>query len=83
MSLTKEVYNDKIEIVGEYNAVQVREVIVVSDGGAELSRSYSRKVIEAGEDYSAETPKVQSICSVVHTSEVIDAFEKYNAEPNG
>ena len=45
MALTKSVEVDKIEIVGEFKAVQVRTATVVSEDGTELSRSYHRHVI--------------------------------------
>ena len=75
MALTKEVKVDKIEIVGEYKAVQVRTATVVAEDGVELSSSYHRHVIIAGDDYSGETAEVQSLCAVVHTPELVAAYE--------
>jgi len=77
MSLTKETIEDKIEIVGTYKAVQVRTATVIKENGVELNRSFSRKVINAGEDYSGESSEVQAICAAVHTSEVVLAYEAY------
>jgi hypothetical protein len=74
MSLTKELVEDKIEIVGEFKAVQVRTATVIKDDGLELSRSFSRKVISAGQSYSEESPQVQAICAAVHTPDVVAAF---------
>lgn len=74
MSLTKEIVEDKIEIVGEFKAVQVRTATVIKDDGQELSRSFSRKVFMAGADYSNESPEVQAICAAVHTPEVVAAY---------
>ena len=80
MSLTKETIEDKIEVVGTYKAVQVRTATVVKEeGNIEISRSYSRKVISAGDDYSGESTEVQGICSTVHTSEVVAAYAAYVA----
>ena len=45
MALTKEVKIDKLEIVGDYKAVQCREATVVSEDGVELSRSFHRYVL--------------------------------------
>jgi len=73
MSLTKEIIEDKIEIAGEFKAVQVRTATVIKDDGVEISRSFSRKVILAGEDYSGESAEVQAICSAVHTPDVVAA----------
>jgi len=79
MSLTKETIEDKIEVVGTYKAVQVRTATVVKENNIEISRSYSRKVISAGDDYSGESTEVQGICSTVHTSEVVAAYAAYVA----
>ena len=77
MSLIKETIEDKIEIVGPYKAVQVRTATVIKEDGVELNRSFSRKVISAGDDYSGESTEVQAICSAVHTSEVVAAYAAY------
>lgn len=79
MSLTKETIEDKIEVVGDYRAVQVRTATVVKEDGTELSRSFSRKVIQPGDDYSGESTEVQAICAAVHTSEVVSAYTAYAA----
>ena len=75
MSLTKEITQDKIEIVGPYKAVQVRTCTKVLEDGVELSSGYHRHVIMAGKDYSGESAEVQAICAAVHTAEVIADFE--------
>ena len=75
MALTKEVTQDKIEVVGEYRAVQVRTKTAVMEDGVELSSGYHRHVIMAGQDYSGESAEVQAICAAVHTAEVVAAFE--------
>ena len=45
MALTKEVKYDKIEIVGNYKAVQCRQATIVSEDGVELSRSFHRHTV--------------------------------------
>ena len=75
MVLEKVISEDKIEIVGEFKAVQVRTCTKVLEDGVELSSGYHRHVITAGQDYSDESAEVQAICAVVHTAEVIAAFE--------
>ena len=77
MALTKETIEDKIEVVGEYKSVQVRTATVIKEDGVELNRSFSRKVISAGDDYSSESTEVQGICATVHTSEVVAAYAAY------
>ena len=73
MALTKVVTQDKIEIVGEFKAVQVRTCTKVLEDGVELSSGYHRHVVSAGDDYSNESPEVQAICAAVHTDAVVAA----------
>ena len=75
MALTERTVEDKIEIVGDYKHVQVRTATVIERDGVEISRSFHRHVITAGQDYSNESAEVQAICAAVHTTEVIAAFE--------
>ena len=79
MALNKTVLEDKIEIVGEYKTVQVRTATVIDEDGAELSRSFHRHVVSAGDDYSAESAEVQAICAAVHTEAVIAAKAEHDA----
>ena len=75
MALSKVITEDKIEIVGEFKAVQVRTCTKVLEDGVELSAGYHRHVVSAGDDYSNESAEVQAICAVVHTAEVVAAYE--------
>ena len=79
MALTEEINVDKIEVVGDYNHVQVRTATIIKRDGVEISRSFSRHVIAAGDDYSGEDPKVQGICQAVHTADVISAYQAHLA----
>ena len=79
MALTKVILEDKIEIVGEFKAVQVRTCTKVLEDGVELSSGYHRHVVSAGQDYSNESAEVQAICAILHTDAVIAA---YNASLN-
>jgi hypothetical protein len=78
MALEKVVTEDKIEIVGEYKSVQIRTCTRILEDGVELSYSYHRHVVSAGDDYSNESPEVQAICDIVHTEEVIASYKKIN-----
>jgi len=80
MALNKTVLEDKIEIVGEYKTVQIRTATVIDEDGAELSRSFHRHVVNAGDDYSNESAEVQAICAAVHTKAVIAAKAKHDKE---
>ena len=48
MALTESIEYDKIEVVGQYKAVQVRKATVIKRDGAELSRSFHRYVLNPG-----------------------------------
>ena len=80
MALEKVISEDKIEIVGDYKAVQVRTCTKVLEDGVELSSGYHRHVVSAGDDYSNESPEVQAICQVVHTDAVIAAYNASKEE---
>jgi len=75
MALEKVITEDKIEIVGEFKAVQVRTCTKVLEDGVELSSGYHRHVVMAGDDYSNESAEVQAICAAVHTDAVVTAYE--------
>ena len=84
MALTKETTEDKIEVVGDYKAVQVRTATVVKEDGVELSRSFNRKSLNCSikingtwgdTDISGESAEVQSICNAVWTDAVKTAYQ--------
>ena len=77
--LEKVISEDKIEIVGEFKAVQVRTCTKVLEDGIELSSGYHRHVVSAGDDYSNESPEVQAICAAVHTDAVVAAKVAHDA----
>ena len=80
MALTKEIIVDKIEVVGEYKAVQVRTATVINDDGVELSRSFSRHVVQPDADITNEDADVQAVCNAVHTQAVKDAYAAFISE---
>ena len=48
MALTESIEYDKIEVVGQYKAVQVRKATVIKKDGVELTRSFERFSLEPG-----------------------------------
>ena len=48
MALTESIEYDKIEVVGQYKAVQVRKATVIKKDSVELTRSFERFVLEPG-----------------------------------
>jgi len=79
MALSKVISDDKIEIVGEFKAIQIRTKTAVLEDGVELSSSFHRHVVTAGDDYSNESAEVQAICELMHTDAVIAAYQAAQA----
>ena len=48
MALTETIEYDKIEVVGQYKAVQVRKATVIKKDDVELTSSFERFVLEPG-----------------------------------
>ena len=75
--ITKEIIEDKIEIVGDYKAVQVRTATVISEDGVELSRSFHRHVVNCLDDITGQSTEVQAICNAVWTDEIKAAYQEH------
>jgi phage host-nuclease inhibitor protein Gam len=75
--ITKEIIEDKIEIVGDYKAVQVRTATVIKEDGVELNRSYQRHVVNCLDDISEQSAEVQAICNAVWTDEIRTAYQAH------
>ena len=85
MALAESIEYDKIEVVGQYKAVQVRKATVIKKDGVELTRSFERYVLQAGTldasdnlvdtDLSAEPAEVSAICNAVWTTDVKAAWK--------
>ena len=80
MSLLKNVYVDKYEVVGPYKHVQCRQATVISEDGVELSRTFHRCVINPNDDVSNESIETQAIVAAVHTQEIKDAYAAHLAD---
>ena len=77
MALSESIEYDKIEVVGIYKAVQVRKATVIKKDGVELTRSFERYVLHPDSDITNEPTEVQTICNVVWTQEVKDAWKAF------
>jgi hypothetical protein len=84
MALTEETLEDKIEVVGDYKAVQVRTATVIKRDGVEISRSFHRHALQCSTksgdtwgdtDISSESTEVQAICNAVWTDAVKTAYQ--------
>jgi hypothetical protein len=79
MAITKETSIAKIEVVGEYKAVQIATDTVIKENGVELSRSRHRHVVQPDQDISSEDAEVQAVCNAVWTDEVKASWETFKA----
>lgn len=80
MAITKETQIAKIEVVGEYKAVQIATDTVIKEDDVEISRSRSRKVVHPDQDITGEDAEVQAVCNAVWTQAVRDAWTAFQAE---
>ena len=91
MAITKEIVEDKIEIIGEYKNIQVRTATIIKEDGVELTRSFHRRALECvtssydgsswthtDTDISGESAEVQAICNAVWTDSIKDLKKSAN-----
>ena len=94
MALSESIEYDKIEVVSQYKAVQVRKATVIKKDGEELTRSYHRYVLHPGRldasdnlvdtDLSGEPAEVSAICTAAWTTDVKAAWKaKLIADKSG
>jgi phage host-nuclease inhibitor protein Gam len=77
MSLKKIIKIDKIEILGDYKAINIRQATVITDEGKEISRSFHRYVLNCDADISGEDAEVQAVCNAVWTDDVKAAYKTF------
>ena len=80
MAITKEIIQDKIEVVGEFKQIQVRTATVIKEDGVELSRSFHRHVVAPDSDSSNESADVKAMVAQFHTDAVKKAYADHLAE---
>mgnify|MGYP004004478393 CR=1 FL=1 len=92
MALTKEITQDKIEIVGVHKDIQVRTRTSIIEDGVELSSSFHRHAVQSinstkndddtwthtDTDVSSESTEVQGITTAVWTTTVKNAKKAAN-----
>ena len=74
MALSKEVINDKYEIVTIYKHIQVRTATVVKEDDVELSRSFHRVVLTPDMDVSGKDAEIKGMAAALWTDEVKEAW---------
>tara|TARA_R100000773_G_scaffold41595_1_gene38219 strand:- start:2819 stop:3094 length:276 start_codon:yes stop_codon:yes gene_type:complete len=86
MALTEETVEDKIEVVGDYKAVQVRTATVIKKDGVEINRSFHRHVLHpstktgdnwADTDISDQSTEVKAICNAVWNDTIKKAYQEF------
>ena len=82
MAITKETQIAKIEVVGEYKAVQIATDTVIKEDGVELSRSRHRKVVHPDQDITGEDAEVQAVCNAVWTDDVKASWTAFQESQN-
>ena len=87
MALAESIEYDKIEVVGQYKAVQVRKATVIKKDGVELTRSFERYVLHPGTldasdnfvdtDLSGQPAEVSAIATAAWTTDVKAAYKAF------
>ena len=77
MAITKTTEIGKIEVVGEYKAVQVRTDTVIKEDDTEISRKYHRHDLHPHMDISGEHAEVQAIANAAWTDDVKAAWKTF------
>ena len=77
MALSKEVINDKYEVVSIHKHIQVRIATVVKEDGVELSRSFHRRVLTPEMDVSGEDAEIKGMAAALWTDEVKEAWADF------
>ena len=77
MALSESIEYDKIEVVGQYKAVQVRKATVIQKDGKELTRSFERYVLHPDSNIISEPNEIRAVCNEFWTQELKDAWKAY------
>ena len=90
MAITKELVQDKIEVVGDFKHIQVRTATVIKEDGKEIGRSRHRHCLEpftsgkngdtwvhTATDISGEDASVQAIANAAWTDAVKANYKSF------
>ena len=77
MAITKEIVQDKIEVVGDFKHIQVRTATVIKEDGVEISRSFSRHTVSPNSDSTNESADVKAMVKQFHTDAVKKAYKAH------
>jgi len=79
MAITKTTEIAKIEVVGQYKAVQVATDTIIKEDGTEISRSRHRHVVHPDMDISGEDAEVQAVANSVWTDDIKASWADFKA----
>ena len=79
MALTKQTVTDKVEIVGPYSALQIRQAKQILEDGVVNSQSYHRYVLQPDADLTSQDDKIIAVANAVWTDEVKAAYAAHLA----
>jgi len=80
MAITKELIEDKIEVVGPYKIIQVRTSVIIKEDDVEISRSYIRDSFSPDKDSSNASADVKAMVAQFHTDAVKKAYADHLAK---
>ena len=80
MAITKEMIEDKIEVVGDFKHIQVRTATVIKEDGKEISRSFHRHVVAPNSDSTNESADVKAMVAHFHTDAIKKAYADHIAK---
>lgn len=81
MALTEQTIDDKIEVINlnDWSVVNIRTATVIKRNGVEVSRSFSRRVINPNADITSESTEIQAICNAAFTQARKNAYAAHLA----
>jgi hypothetical protein len=87
MALEKNTQIERIEVVGDYKLIHIREAVVITEDGSEISRKVHRYVISpcvkdendvwSDTDISSEHQDIQDVCNAVWSDAIKTAYKDY------
>tara|TARA_R100000458_G_C8165673_1_gene168068 strand:+ start:431 stop:736 length:306 start_codon:yes stop_codon:yes gene_type:complete len=88
MAITKTLVDDKIEVVGDYKAIQIRTATIIKEDSTEIGKSFARRVLQCGTlnnatdeftatDTSSESAEIKGIANTVWTDAIRDAYKAH------
>lgn len=74
---------DKIEIVGPYNILHVRELIETLENDKVIDSNFNRYTVFPGTNYTQYDEKVQLVARAMHDNDTVMSFRRNNAVAGG